>query len=212
MLDIIDDFLDSFRKDERVAELGQVARENNFKFKKREQFSEQKYRLKAFQLFKGKKAKRIKGILYDEKQSFPLRARMYDYIYYSDSKKKKTTVIEIISSKLDLSRFEIRPKGALKRMTEMFVAGEKIFADSIAFHAEYELLSLQNDDLRFELNEQALDLIASKKGIRIEGEGEYLLMYHKNKQIPAIELMHEYDFMLELMDCLISGYSGEEYV
>ena len=77
-----DDLKDQFVPNGRVNELQQIAMEELFNFRRKERFADQDYLLKAFQIFKGKNDKRIKGILRKKENELDAIIRMYDYFYW----------------------------------------------------------------------------------------------------------------------------------
>lgn len=212
MQDFIDDIKDSIWTNGRLVELQQVAQENGFKFKRKQKFSVQDYKLKAFHIFKGTQAKKLKGVLSKNLDDSQIKTRTYDYVYFGHGKNKQTTILEFYHSLLNLSKFEISPKGTFNRMKELFVASDKMLERSVNFHNNYQISTKFKDSIKFELNEEFLDLIASKKGLSIEGEGKYVLFYFKNKQIASHFLIEEYESMLRMLDRLVYGKSSEEFV
>ena len=58
-----DDLKDKIVPNGRVNEMHQVAKIHRFNFRSKENFADQDYLLKAFQIFKGKNDKRLKGVL-----------------------------------------------------------------------------------------------------------------------------------------------------
>lgn len=212
MNDIIDDFKNVFWTDERVLEYGQIASEYQFRFKKRVRFSTQPYQLKGFQLFQGKKGKRLNGILEKKEKELSLKTRIYDYIYYGSSKKRISTVFEFHSPSMNFSKIFIRPKGMMKRMKSFLGGGTNYFEGTKKFNKNYEILTNNPENLVYELNQDFLNLLGEQKKLSVEAEGNYLLFYFKNKTIPLGELMDEYDYISALFDRLIYRQSNEEYV
>lgn len=212
MKEIFDDLKNTFWTDERVLEYGQIAQEHQFRFSKRQLFSGQPYKLKNFQLFQGTKGKRLNGILYKKQKELSLQTRIYDYLYYGNSKKKTSTVFEFHSPSLNASKVLIKPKGNLKRMKDFFGGGNTYFKDAKTFNNLYEIQTTNPGNIIYELNEDFLELLAQQKKLWVEGEGNYLLFYYKNKTIPLGQLMEHYDYILALFERLIYSQSNDEYV
>jgi len=204
-----DDLIDSFKKNGRVEEMRQIARANKFRFKNREKFAQQDYLLKSFSLFKGKKDKRLKGILMKEELAFNADIRVYDYWYFGDFKKRKTTVFEVKCAEFDFPNFEIRTKGILNKMSELVLTKDKVFPNATDFHNAYEIVTDDSEGLEAELNLQSLDFILDKKDMQVEGDGDYLLVYFLYKQIPAREIMEEYEDVLDFIDVIFKRDEGE---
>lgn len=207
----IDDLLDSFRRNERIAELSQLARQYDFAFTSKEKFANQPFFLKGFDIFKGKKSKRLKGILQKRDPSFTGIIRIYDYTYYGEFKKRNTTIFEIKSQEFDFDKFEIKPKGTLNQIQGFFMDKEKPFPEKKEFHSKYEIKT--GDSIIFEgqAGSRVLEDIAGKKGLSVEGEADYLLVYYRNQKIPSKEIMVEYDFVLDLIEHILYDYS-DDYV
>ncbi|MFK7772834.1 MAG: hypothetical protein AB8F94_11865 [Saprospiraceae bacterium] len=204
-----DDLIDSFKKNGRVEEMRQIARANKFRFKDREKFANQDYLLKSFTIFKGKKDKRLKGIMMKEELAFNADTRVYDYWYFGDFKKRKTTIFEIKCAEFDFPKFEIRTKGLLNKMSEFVLSKDKTFPDATEFHASYEIVTEDPDRLEAELNLQSLNFILDKKNMFVEGDGDYLLVYFLYEQIPAREIMEEYEDALDFVDIVFKNDEGE---
>ncbi|MFK8007753.1 MAG: hypothetical protein AB8H03_15350 [Saprospiraceae bacterium] len=204
-----DDLVDRFKKNGRIEEMRQIAHANNFKFKNRDNFANQDYLLKSFSIFNGKKDKRLKGIMMKEELAFNADLRVYDYWYFGDFKKRKTTIFEIKCAEFDFPKFEIRTKGLLNKMSELVLSKDKVFPDATEFHTTYEIVTDTPEELETELNLQSLDFILDKKNMFVEGDGDYLLVYFLYSQIPAREIMEEYEDVLEFVDVIFKNDEGE---
>lgn len=204
-----DDLIDSFRKNGRVEEMRQIAHANKFEFKDRENFAKQDYLLKSFSIFNGKKDKRLKGIMMKEELAFNADIRVYDYWYFGDFKKRKTTVFEVRCAEFDFPKFEMKTKGLLDKMSELVLSKNKAFPRATDFHGSYEVITEDPSRLEAELNLQSLDFILNKKDMLVEGDGDYLLVYFLYKQIPAREIMEEYEDVLDFIDVIFRSDEGE---
>jgi len=204
-----DDLKDKLVPNGRVDEMRQVAIENQFNFRSKENFSGQDYLLKSFQIFKGKKDKRLKGILRKKENELDALIRMYDYIYWGDLKTRKTTIVEINCLALDLPKFNIYPKGILNQVSSFFVNKEKAFPKEENFHAKFNIETENVEDLEATFGNKMLEKLLQVPTISMEGEGDYLLIYFYSKQIPAPELMTNYDLALDLFDLALNDNSSE---
>ncbi len=210
MLDgFIDDIKDIIKRDARTESLRHIARSNGFSFKFKETFAKQDYMLKEFSIFKGKKDKRLKGVMRKKEASLDATVRVYDYWYFGDFKKRKTTVFEIFAKDLDLPRFEIRPKGLLKQVTNMFWDNEKPYPGISEFHSKYEIVSIDADVFEREVSPKALEFLVDRKNISLEGEGDYLLVYSTYELVPGKELMTEYDDVVDLVEIVLKDDSND---
>ena len=204
-----DDLIDSFKKNGRVEEMRQIAHSNKFKFKDREKFTQQDYLLKSFSIFKGKKDKRLKGIMMKEELAFNADIRVYDYWYFGDFKKRKTTIFEIKCVEFNFPKFEIRTKGLFNKMSELVLGKDKTFPQATDFHTTYEIVTDDPEGLEVELNLQSLDFILDKKDMLVEGDGDYLLVYFLHNQIPAREILEEYEDVLDFIEVVFKSDEGE---
>lgn len=212
MKEIFDDLKSKIWQDDRVLAFRQLAGAEGFHLSERERFGAQAISLKGFKLFKGKKGKRLTGVLYKKDKNTALKTRIYDYIYYGDSKTRKSTVIEFFLPQWTFSEFLIRPKSRLNKMTAFFDKKQILFEEVPHFHKIYQIYAPIKDNLKYELNEEFLDLLADQSKIWVEAKGNFLLFYFKNKVLPIEQLMGQYEFILDLLDCLLHGHSSEEYV
>ncbi len=212
MKEIFDDFKSSIWKDDRLYGMRQIANEEKFQLKERERFGPQANALKRFQLFKGKRGKRLKNILYKIDRNTSLKTRIYDYVYFGDSKNRSSTVVEFYLPQWNFSKMLIRPKNSLHKMKELFGKGKLIFQDLKEFHKKYRIDAKNLEHLTYELNEEFLDLLADQQRIWVEANGNFILFYFKNKEVPTDQLVDNYEYVLDLLDCLLHGHSNEEYV
>ena len=126
-----------------------------------------------------------------------------------DFKTRKTTIFEINCPDLDLPKFFIYPKGILNQVSSYFVNKEKPFSEEIDFHAKYIIETKNNTELENALGKKLLTQLLSLPNISMEGEGDYLLLYFYGKQIPAPELMDNYDKAIEILDLILNDNSNE---
>ncbi|MCP4125353.1 MAG: hypothetical protein GY751_26770 [Bacteroidetes bacterium] len=201
--ELLDTWKDRIWKDDRLLDLQQIARENNWRFHTEARFPEQPTGLKQFKLFKGKKSKRVRGVVSTKEKDRPFSTRIYDYIYYGETRKRKTTVLEFYHQGIDLHNFKIHPKSKMKQFKEIFVRQDEEFYLQDTFFSKYELVYDRNRSIKLNLNDDILKLICSRKGIRIEGNDHYLLVYYRNKIISAADLKKEYSFAKELFTEII---------
>jgi len=94
MKEFFDDLKSSIWKDDRLLGMREIAEHHHFDFVERERFGTQAHSLKRFRLFDGKRGKRLKAVLYKSGPNSSLKTRIYDYIYFGDSKNRISTVFE----------------------------------------------------------------------------------------------------------------------
>ena len=197
---VLDDIIDRFWKHGRIRQFEEYAARHDFAFKDRERMDQQTYEIQEFDVFSGKKAKRLKGIL--TKRFGDVYLRIYDYFYYVDGERQKSTIFEAYDPTLQLPRFLIRPKRSIKWVKEVFVRENWFFPDAAAFHAYYEIDGPDHLAIAEYLTADLVDLVASSQHIRVEGEGAYLLVYQRRKQIQIRSIAEMIDFTLDLVESL----------
>ncbi len=212
MREIFDDLKNTIWKDDRVLAFHQLAETEGFKINDRERFGSQAIGLKGFQLFKGKRGKRLKNVLYKIDHKSSLKARIYDYAYFGDSKTRTSTVIEFYLPQWRFSEMLIRPKSKLHKMKSFFGKQRVLFPEIVDFHKTYQIQAPIIDNLKYELNEEFLDLFADQKQLWMEAKGNFILFYIKHKPIPLPKLLETYEYSKDLLDALLHGHSSEEYV
>jgi cephalosporin-C deacetylase-like acetyl esterase len=202
MEEVLDDLIDKFWKNDRVLEIRQLADEHGWGFTPRERFAEQPTALKAFRLFDGKRGKRITGMMQPPLDKTGFHTRVYDYIYYGDGGKKKTTVIELQSDELDLPAFHMKPKRGLARLFSR-TGRKRTASDPDYFTTKYIIETSDPEAIEIQIPNSALNVISDCNGLTIEGEGNILLYYYYRKLIPVHEILHEYSTALKIMDRLL---------
>ncbi|MFK7979707.1 MAG: hypothetical protein AB8G86_06975 [Saprospiraceae bacterium] len=212
MREIFDDLKNTIWQDDRVLAFRRLAEEEGFDLHDRERFGNQEIGIKGFQLFKGKRGKRLKSVLYKTERNSSLKTRIYDYAYFGDSKTRTTTVIEFYLPQWNFSEMLIRPKSNLHKMKAFFGKQRMLFPEVAHFHKAYHIYAPNAENLKYELNEEFVDLMAEQKRIWMEANGNFILFYIKRKPIPLGQLMETYEFAQDLLEVLIHGHSSEEYV
>ena len=212
MREIFDDLKNTIWQDDRVLAFRRLAEAEGFELFDRERFGNQEIGLKGFQLFKGKKGKRLKSVLYKTERNSSLKTRIYDYAYFGDSKTRTTTVIEFYLPQWNFSEMLLRPKSNLHKMKAFFGKQRILFPEVAHFHKTYHIYAPNAENLKYELNEEFVALMAEQKSIWMEANENFILFYIKQKPIPLSQLMETYEFAQDLLEVLIHGHSSEEYV
>ncbi len=212
MKEFFDDLKSSIWKDDRLLGMREIAIQHHFKFVERERFGTQAHSLKRFRLFDGKRGKRLKAVLYRSEVNSSLKTRIYDYIYFGDSKNRVSTVFEFYLPQWTFSDIMLRPKGSLLKLKGLFGKSTLIFPELIDFHRKYHIRARLSENLKYELNEEFLDLLGEQNRIWVEINGSFIIFYFKQKPLKISQIMEEYDFIQDLLEALIHGHSDEEYV
>jgi len=204
-----DDLKDKIVPNGRVNEMHQVAKLHRFNFRRKENFANQDYLLKSFQVFKGKKDKRLKGILRKKENELDAIIRMYDYFYWGDLKTKKTTIFEVNAPELDLPKFHISPRGILNQVSSFFTTKEKPFPEEEIFHSKFNIETIHKLEIEEIIGPKLRQHLSSFPNISIEGEGDYLLIYFLGKQIPSPDLITNYENVIDILDLFLNDNSSE---
>jgi len=212
MREIFDDLKNTIWQDDRILAFRQLAIDEGFEISDRERFGNQAIGLKGFKLFQGKRGKRLKSVLYKTQRNSSLKTRIYDYAYFGDSKTRTTTVIEFFLPQWNFSEMLIRPKSNLQKMKSFLGKQRVLFPEVVDFHKTYHIYAPNEENLKYELNEEFLDLLGGQKKLWMEANRNYILFYIKHKPIPLPQLMETYELSQDLLDALIHGHSSEEYV
>lgn len=212
MKEFFDDLKTSIWKDDRLLGMREIAEQLKFGFVERERFGTQAHSLKRFKLFGGKRGKRLKGVLYNTEPNSSLKTRIYDYIYFGDSKNRVSTVFEFYLPQWTFSEVMLRPKGSIHKLKGLFGKTKVIFPDLIDFHKKYHINAPLSGNLKYELNEEFLDLLSEQKRIWVEINGHFIIFYYKQKPLKIREMLEQYEFIQDLLDALVHGHSNEEYV
>ncbi len=212
MKEFFDDLKSSIWKDDRLLGMREIAEHHDFGFVERERFGTQAHSLKRFRLFDGKRGKRLKAVLYKSGANSSLKTRIYDYIYFGDSKNRISTVFEFYLPQWTFSEMMLRPKGSLQKLKGFFGKQILLFPEMKDFHKKYLIKARQAENLQYELNEEFLDLLSEQKRIWVEVSGSFMIFYFKQKPLKISEVMEQYEYIQDLLDALVHGHSNEEYV
>ena len=213
MIDWLEDIKSQFWKDGRLEDVKQLAKELDYKFIRREQFSDQPYGIKGFRIFKGKKPKRLKGILWNKDFQKGIRLRIYDYVYYNDDRIKTTTVFELEKPDFQFSKFLIRPKrGSGYFFRQLFADNSpKAFDYHPAFERTHFAQTQDIYELEAQLNDAFIDLLIQQENLRVEGERNYLVFYRKHQKLNPPEIKKDLQHIMEMVDALMYK-EDDEYV
>jgi len=203
MQDWIDDLKDQFFKDDRVEELRQLAQKMKFTFLAKQRFSEQAFEIKDFRIFKGKKAKRFKGILSTQLVELGLKVRIYDYVYFGDEGKKTTTIFEFQSKNLQFPRVRIQRKKTTDFLKKLFKNSPDLpYPGWDYLHKKYTIQC--ENPFRFEeaINIFFLEELLQQPEISVEGEDDHLIFYLPKKKLPVKEIPKYYEWSLKQIKLL----------
>ncbi len=198
--------------DPRIKAQRNLARRNNWSFKHKSRMEEEAPELERFELFQGRRDKRIKAIMGMRSAKVLGRFRIYDFLYYGDLGKTQTTVFEFVFPSLDLFPFVIRPKSTMSAIKDFFVSEDSPFATTPEFQERYQITTENWSELKFDLNEDFLDCVGDVKGWTFEGDEEFLIAYQYGKTISTVDVNLQYQQFESTCERLINGRSSAEFV
>ncbi len=198
--------IDKFIPNERKEAYADFARENGFDFRRRASLSRQEFGLRGFKIIQSKYWNELIGIVTKEIPELNSVIRIYDYQSSTNGGHHTTTIIEIKCNSLDLDKFIIHPKSRIKKLKSLLVDPDN------DFHEYYSIESTDPEFIIDDIGEANLTLINNYKKLRIEGEGQFILIYMKYKKIKIYELKEYYRFALSFLDNLLTEDPQADFV
>ena len=181
----INDIIHTFKPGPRVLSLQKLAKSNHWHFDARRKLNREPDHLLQFELFKGSRGKRLVGVMNFKTSATKGNFRIYDYVYFGDLSTKSTTVLEYTDSRLKLSPFNIRPKGSLSGVKEMFISSSKLILPTTPEFNQHYVINAQNHQaIKLDLNLNFLDEIGDVPDWTYEGQQDYLIAYQFGKLLP----------------------------
>ena len=209
---IFDDILQKFFPSPRLEALRELALYNRWSFVRRTGLDLAPHTFKRLPLFRGQGDKRLVGVLEVQSEIVEGRFRMYDYLYFGSHGRKATTVLEYHSTNLNLSPFQIRPKGAFDSVKAFFRLTEALFGTATLFNQHYQLSAEDVEATKIDLNEAFLDQIGEEEGWMFEGNDDYLIMYRQGKKLEVSDLKWLLEHFERICERLRNGISTNEFV
>jgi len=197
------DIKDTFFMDDRLLGLKRWAEENGCSFEKRKNFAGESTALKGMHLLKGKKAKRIRGILRFVDDEFVIR--IYDFIHYVSGRTSKMTVLELMHPDFNFHHFMIRPRRGPKMLRKFFGKNHDRFQSVESFDKAYQLESDYYEQLENQLSVPSLEFIGEGEGKTFEGFEDLLLMAYSKRVIAIARFDEEIRYLRQLGRLLLEG-------
>ncbi|MEM9921666.1 MAG: hypothetical protein AAF990_26420 [Bacteroidota bacterium] len=208
----MDDIISSFRTDPRAVAQRRLARSYAWKFTARQKMDRQVAVLFEFDLFKGKRGKRLLAVVEGTSKQVAGRFRIYDYHYFGDLGKTSTSVLEYCNPELHLSPFGIWPKGLLNTFKEFFISPELLFATTPEFDERYRIDAEDSAAIKLDLNEDFLDEVGDEAGWIYEGRKDCLIAYQPGKLFPIDHTAPLFERFERMCERLVNGHSNAEFV
>ncbi|MEM1322700.1 MAG: hypothetical protein AAGG75_20715 [Bacteroidota bacterium] len=207
----IDDIISNFRPDLETTLRKRLAGQRGWGFGTRRRLSSDPL-YKVFELFKGKQGKRLLGVMAMKSKVVEGTFRIYDYLYFGNIKRSRTTVFEFTSKALALSRFSIKPKSTLSSVKELFITSPPLFATTPEFNERYEIHPQDREAIKIDLNEDFLDHVGDFPDWTYEGYENALIAYQPGKSLSVEGLKKEKERFETMCERLINGRSASEFV
>ncbi|MFT4533269.1 MAG: hypothetical protein ACJA1A_001789 [Saprospiraceae bacterium] len=208
LIDLFDDIGDAIFGNKRFNELKHFAKSKDFEIRRKVVAEQLHLDVQAMHFYEGKKTKRIKGYLFKKDVKFNALTQIFDYYYSSDYGTTTTTIFLYDTSELDLPKFIVKPKGGLSKLGNIFTSSEWSSV-SRDFDKDFVVESYDMNEMRMMITSHFADVILRLGDYTIEGKGDFLVIYKKNKKADIVDMDNVYDDGLELLDIIINDHSNE---
>ena len=199
----LDDFLSGFRNDPRLTDLRQLAKARKWNFTARRKYEKESAQLEHFNLFSGKRGKRLTGIIKVRDKRLIGQFRIYDYVYFSDFGKRTTTVLEFNCPKYRLSGFSVEPKKSFTSFRKRNQMPDLFFATTPEFTKNYQITAARPEEIKIDLNVHFLDFIGDVPGWTYEGKDQVLVGYQAGNTLESNEILSELRRFSQICEQLI---------
>jgi hypothetical protein len=193
-----------------MSDLAQVARNHGFRFWGKYSFRKLPYEIKAFDIFKSTKSKRVKSLLEKKEVEKGIRFQIFDFHDFKDFGTKKTTIVYLSSDKFDFPEFIIRPKDMVEKVGGIFLR-QAIFEHRPDVTDVYTVKSWDIDHIEYLMNDSVLDIMMEEKRMIIEGRFNHLIFYKKNKMIEANKIMDFFEQCVQISKLMLED-NANDYV
>ncbi len=207
--DFFEDFMDSLFGNERQTNVMQVARNFGFKFKKRQHFSTFDLALKSFSLFSSKHNKKIRNILTKREKDIDGEIMIFDFHIDGSLGKKSTSCLLTKFYSWELPWLQMRPKTTTEKISDFFIQTEIGLDKYPNFNKLYSLKGEDIEIINHFFTDRLVTLLTERQGMYLEMSDQFLLLYEKNKLIPAIELAEFYKYGMEIVRTILFDNSND---
>jgi hypothetical protein len=223
MRGVIDDIISLFFPSARISAFRSLAKKYGWGFKSRISFKSDPISRYPFNLFQGKKDKRLIGVIVPNNKRVG-QYRIYDYNYFGDFGRRTSTVFEFVKGRsgperrpanekdirqrikesLDLPAFSIQPKGGFRSIKKIFFKKiEPLIPTTPEFREHYTIATHEPMDLRLALPAEFLDEIGDHPGWTFEGREEVLIAYQLGEQMKPEQVEENFAFFEQLCRYLV---------
>ena len=149
------------------------------------------------------------GMMDFQPTQFKGSIKFYDYLRTYELETRTQSIVEVYCESLDLGYCRIIPKSALKKMKSIFITDRPDIADASEFFHTFHITDDSEDDSF--LKWSVMDMLLDYKGLTVEIDGNYLLLYYKHKEIKVNEILNHVALAEELVS-LICYDDSEDFV
>lgn len=208
MIDFFDDIGDLIFGNKRLDELKHFARSKGFQMKRKVKTTGLHLDIQGMNFFEGKKRKTIKGYLYKKDNEYNSLNQIFDYYYAGDLGTYTTSIFLYNCTALSLPQFNIKPKGSLSKLGNIFSWTE--WSDvNRNFDKDYVIESKDMNYMRMMITTQFTDVMLRLGDFTLEGKGDYLVLYKKHTKADIVDMDNIYDYGLEILDIILNDHSNE---
>ena len=138
--------------------------------------------------------------------------QLFDFLHMDDDgETRRTTALLFESDYLRLPSFRIKPKGFEDLLGKLFVAKEPLFPAYPDFSKHYKILGRDRPAIRYAIKPEIFQLFTPKGKWHLEGEGQFLIWYRKNKTLRPTQLMPFYEDGRQLCHWMVNS-DANDYV
>jgi hypothetical protein len=207
MIEIFQEISDLIFGNKRLEALKHFAQAKDFGYKKRFNVDTLPIEVQKMDLYKSKKKKSIKGVLYKSFENHETTSHIFDLISAGDLGSNTTTSYLFYSPKLNLPYFIIKPRNSFSKIGNIF-GGSEWSEFHPNFDKEFVIESNDLNYMRMAMTIQFTDTMLQLKGYSLEGFGKYLLLYKPNDTTDIIDMDNTFDAGIELVDIILNDYSS----
>jgi len=166
--------------------------------------------LHNFDLFAKGNGQRIRNVLSKYEKLVDTQIHLFDYSYKNSSGERKTqTVFYVKSSKLELPRFTMEPKGFFRKVKDLLIVDNVGFENYPGFNAKYIVQGRDKFDIEYTFKRSMLEFFSIEKNWSLEGMNDYLIFYQYHKVVEVEHLKTLFDKGRQLCDNIINDESNE---
>ena len=199
-----------FDKRKRHDQLSQLAAHEQIPFAKSQRFKDWRTGIPNFRLWKKRSSRRVKNIFQFSEPELGGHIQIFDFLHMDDDgETRRTTTFLLESRDLRLPSFRIRPKGFEDVLGKLFVAPNPLFPKYPDFSKNYKIIGRDRKAIRYAIKPEIFSLFTGKNNWHLEGEGQFLIWYRKNKTRRTTQIMSFYEEGRELCHWMLNSDTND---